>query len=99
MNTQLDVYEPLRYEKPLKDPYAWLHRTYDAALTIMVLILMVMGFSWLQTKDLEAQLADRNAEVTKYSALLAACMNGGTLYDQRSDTAHFCDKVVSVKHP
>lgn len=99
MNTKFDVYKPLLYEKPLKDPYAWLDRTYGALLTIMVLILMVMGFSWLQTQDLEAQLADRNAEVTRYSALLAACMNGGTLYDQRSDTAHFCDKVVSVKHP
>lgn len=99
MNTKFDVYKPLLYEKPLKDPYAWLDHTYNATLTIMTLIVIIFGITWLQTKDLEAQLADRNAEVTRYSALLAACMNGGTLYDQRSDTAHFCDKVVSVKHP
>ena len=28
---------------------------------------------------------------------LAACMNGGAVYDKASDTAHFCGKVVSVK--
>ena len=28
---------------------------------------------------------------------LAACMNGGAVYDKASDTAHFCGKVTSVK--
>ena len=99
MNTKFDVYEPLRYKKPLKDPYTWLDHTYNAIVTILTLIAVIFGITWLQTKDLEAQLEDRKAEVTKYSALLATCMNGGTLYDQRSDTAHFCDRVISVKHP
>ena len=40
MNTQLDVYEPLRYEKPLKDTYAWLHRTYDATMRMSTMIVM-----------------------------------------------------------
>lgn len=60
-------------------------------LTIAALALWVLGLS----HKLEVQ----TAKVMHFSGLLAACMNGRPLFDRSTNTAHFCDRVISITNP
>lgn len=67
-----------------------------AEVTAGILILIGLH-GWMQYRDARDALHEQRARTQLVAANLAACMNGGAVYDKASDTAHFCGKVVSVK--
>ena len=61
-------------------------------------ILILLGLhGWMQYRDADAALQEQRHRTHIAASNLAACMNGGAIYDKASDTAHFCEKVHSVK--
>lgn len=93
MNTQLDI-----YEHKLDEPnYA--ARIIDAAVIILGCFGVLGVYTLAQNLDLQDEMEAQKQVTARYSRLLAACMNGGVLWDKASNTAHFCNKVVSVKNP
>ena len=67
-----------------------------AEVTAGILVLLSLH-GWMQYRDARDALHEQRARTQLVAANLAACMNGGAVYDKASDTAHFCGKVVSVK--
>ena len=67
-----------------------------AEVTVGILVLLSIH-GWMQYRDARDALHEQRARTQLVAANLAACMNGGAVYDKASDTAHFCGKVVSVK--
>ena len=87
--------EPLQ---PRPAPALW-EKFIDAAVIILGCFGLLGVYTLAQNLDLQDQLAAQERATQHYSGLLAACMNGQVLWDKNSNTAHFCDKVVSVKNP
>ena len=67
-----------------------------AEVTAGILVLLSLH-GWMQYRDARDALHEQRARTQLVAANLAACMNGGAVYDKASDTAHFCGKVTSVK--
>lgn len=81
----------------------WL-KVIDAAVTIGWLVAFLAIITWAQNRDQVAELEHQaalvkqhEAEAERYSAMLAECMSGGTLFDKTSSTAFFCDRPTEVK--
>lgn len=82
-------------------PLRYLQYVIEAALAICILIVTI---AFMQNKDLEDQLEDREkafkqskAEAAKYSSLLAECLNGGTVVDHANNIAYFCNRPLELK--
>ena len=60
-----------------------------------------LGYLVLHLWEQNAQLRDNAKTHEKmsfnYSYMLASCMNGGTLYDKKSNTAFFTSKATAIK--
>ena len=67
-----------------------------AEVTAGILVLLSLH-GWMQYRDARDALHEQRARTQLVAANLAACMNGGAVYDKATDTAHFCGKVTSVK--
>ena len=67
-----------------------------AEVTAGILVMLSLH-GWMQYRDARDALHEQKARTSLVAANLAACMNGGAVYDKASDTAHFCGKVTSVK--
>ena len=67
-----------------------------AEVTVGILVLLSLH-GWMQYRDARDALHEQRARTQLVAANLAACMNGGAVYDKATDTAHFCGKVTSVK--
>ena len=67
-----------------------------AEVTAGILVLLSLH-GWMQYRDARDALHEQKARTRLVAANLAACMNGGAVYDKATDTAHFCGKVTSVK--
>ena len=67
-----------------------------AEVTVGILILLSL-YGWVGYRDATDALEDEKRQSMILASNLAACMNGGAVYDKASDTAHFCGKAVSVK--
>ena len=65
-------------------------------VTVGILILLSL-YGWVGYRDATDALEAEKRQSMIVAANLAACMNGGAVYDKASDTAHFCGKVTSVK--
>ena len=65
-------------------------------VTVGILILLSL-YGWMGYRDATDALEDEKRQSMILASNLAACMNGGAVYDKASDTAHFCGKVTSVK--
>ena len=65
-------------------------------VTVGILILLSL-YGWVGYRDATDALEDEKRQSMILASNLAACMNGGAVYDKASDTAHFCGKVTSVK--
>lgn len=65
-------------------------------VTVGILILLSL-YGWVGYRDTTDALEDEKRQSMILASNLAACMNGGAVYDKASDTAHFCGKVTSVK--
>ena len=87
--------EPLQ---PRPEPAMW-ERGIDAAVIILGCFGLLGIYTLAQHLDLQDEMEAQKQVTARYSRLLAACMNGGVLWDKASNTAHFCNKVVSVKNP
>ena len=80
---------------------ATVQRIIEGALFICCILLIV---AVMQNRDLEDQVKSQKAtaahhkkEATKYSGLLAECLNGGAMVDKASDTAFFCNRPLELK--
>ena len=72
--------------------------TLRTAAEVVVGILVLLSLhGWMQYRDARDALHEQRARTQLVASNLAACMNGGAVYDKASDTAHFWGKVVSVK--
>ena len=61
-------------------------------------ILILLGLhGWMQYLDADAALQEQRHRTKVVASNLAACMNGGAVYDRATDTAHFCERVHSVR--
>ena len=67
-----------------------------AEVTVGILILLSL-YGWVGYRDATDALEDEKRQSMILASNLAACMNGGAVYDRASDTAHFCERVHSVK--
>ena len=65
-------------------------------VTVGILILLSL-YGWVGYRDATDALEDEKRQSMILASNLAACMNGGAVYDKATDTAHFCGKVTSVK--
>ena len=65
-------------------------------VTVGILILLSL-YGWVGYRDTTDALEDEKRQSMILASNLAACMNGGAVYDKATDTAHFCGKVTSVK--
>jgi len=86
--------EPLRFEVPHK------RRLFESALDATVIIGVILFFAllaWMSLRDAEAAVEFHKQQATRYSAMLAQCMNGKVLFDKTHDTAYFCGKTLEVK--
>ena len=67
------------------------------AIEVAAGILILLGFhGWAQYMDADAALQEQIYRTKVAASNLAACMNGGAVYDRATDTAHFCERVHSV---
>ena len=67
-----------------------------AEVTAGILVLLSLH-GWMQYRDARDALHEQRARTQLVAANLAACMNGGAVYDRATDTAHFCERVHSVR--
>lgn len=74
-------------------------RLIDAAVTLLTIVGIVALLGWMQARDYEDQVKLHQERVLSYGATLAACMNGGTLWDALNETAYFCSKPLELKKP
>ena len=65
-------------------------------VTVGILILLSL-YGWVGYRDTTDALEDEKRQSMILASNLAACMNGGAVYDKATDAAHFCGKVTSVK--
>ena len=65
-------------------------------VTVGILVLLSL-YGWVGYRDATDALEDEKRQSMILASNLAACMNGGAVYDRASDTAHFCGRVTSVK--
>ena len=71
-----------------------LRTTIEVTAGILVLLSL---YGWVGYRDATDALEDEKRQSMILASNLAACMNGGAIYDKASDTAHFCEKVHSVQ--
>ena len=70
-------------------------RIIDGCILIGGLLLLLTLWSWMQERD--AQDATPTHQEAAYAAMLAECMNGGTLVDHSTNTAYFCSRPTEIK--
>ena len=85
--------EGLLWETDRPPPIGW-RPVIEVTVGILVLLSL---YGWVGYRDATDALEDEKRQSTILASNLAACMNGGAVYDKASDTAHFCGKVTSVK--
>ena len=85
--------EGLLWETDRPPPIGW-RPVIEVTAGILILLSL---YGWVGYRDATDALEDENRQSTILAANLAACMNGGAVYDKATDTAHFCGKVTSVK--
>lgn len=85
--------EGLMWETDSPPPIGWRP---VIEVTVGILILLSL-YGWVGYRDATDALEDEKRQSMILASNLAACMNGGAVYDKASDTAHFCGKVTSVK--
>lgn len=85
--------EGLMWETDSPPPIGWRP---IIEVTVGILILLSL-YGWVGYRDATDALEDEKRQSMILASNLAACMNGGAVYDKASDTAHFCGKVTSVK--
>lgn len=85
--------EGLMWETDSPPPIGWRP---IIEVTVGILILLSL-YGWVGYRDTTDALEDEKRQSMILASNLAACMNGGAVYDKASDTAHFCGKVTSVK--
>ncbi len=72
--------------------------TLRTAAEVTAGILILLGLhGWAQYMDADAALQEQIYRTKVVASNLAACMNGGAVYDRATDTAHFCERVHSVR--
>ena len=71
-----------------------LRTTIEVVVGILILLSL---YGWVGYRDATDALEDEKRQSMILASNLAACMNGGAVYDKATDTAHFCGKVTSVK--
>lgn len=81
-------------------------RLLDAAFVVLVLCGLIALLCWMQARDYEDQVRLHQEQVRaqeevaiSYGATLAACMNGGALWDAIGQTAYFCSKPLALENP
>ena len=85
--------EGLMWETDSPPPIGW-----RPIIEVVVGILILLSlYGWVGYRDATDALEDEKRQSMILASNLAACMNGGAVYDNASDTAHFCGKVTSVK--
>ena len=85
--------EGLMWETDSPPPIGWRP---IVEVTVGILILLSL-YGWVGYRDATDALEDEKRQSMILASNLAACMNGGAVYDKATDTAHFCGKVTSVK--
>ena len=85
--------EGLMWETDSPPPIGW-RPVIEVAVGILILLSL---YGWVGYRDATDALEDEKRQSMILASNLAACMNGGSVYDKASDTAHFCGKVTSVK--
>ena len=85
--------EGLLWETDRPPPIGW-RPIIEVVVGILILHCL---YGWVGYRDATDALEDEKRQSMILASNLAACMNGGAVYDKASDTAHFCGKVVSVK--
>ena len=85
--------EGLLWETDRPPPIGW-----RPIIEVVVGILILLSiYGWVGYRDATDALEDEKRQSMILASNLAACMNGGAVYDKATDTAHFCGKVTSVK--
>ena len=74
-------------------------RLIDAAILLLVLLCLGGLLSTWSNASANEQAEQHKAAAGRYSAMLAECLNGGTLYDKASNTAYFCSKPIELVNP
>ena len=85
--------EGLLWETDRPPPIGW-RPVIEVTVGILVLLSL---YGWVGYRDATDALEDEKRQSMILASNLAACMNGGAVYDKATDTAHFCGKVTSVK--
>ena len=85
--------EGLMWETDSPPPIGW-RPIIEVVVGILVLLSL---YGWVGYRDATDALEDEKYQSMILASNLAACMNGGAVYDKASDTAHFCGRVTSVK--
>ena len=85
--------EGLLWETDRPPPIGW-RPVIEVTAGILVMLSL---HGWMQYRDARDALEDEKRQSMILASNLAACMNGGAVYDKATDTAHFCGKVTSVK--
>ena len=85
--------EGLMWETDSPPPIGW-RPIVEVVVGILVLLSL---YGWVGYRDATDALEDEKRQSMILASNLAACMNGGAVYDKATDTAHFCGKVTSVK--
>lgn len=74
-------------------------RLIDAAILLVVLLCLGGLLSTWSNANANEAAEQHKAAAGRYSAMLATCLNGGTLYDKTSNTAIFCGKAIELVNP
>ena len=82
--------EGLLWETDRPPPIGW-RPVIEVTAGILILLSL---YGWVGYRD---ALHEQKARTSLVAANLAACMNGGEVGCEATDTAHFCGKVTSVK--
>ena len=85
--------EGLMWETDSPPPIGW-RPVIEVAVGILILLSL---YGWVGYRDATDALEDEKRQSMILASNLAACMNGGAVYDKASDTAHFYEKVHSVQ--
>lgn len=85
--------EGLMWETDSPPPIGWRP---IIEVTVGILILLSL-YGWVGYRDATDALEDEKRQSMILASNLASCMNGGAVYDRATDTAHFCERVHSVR--
>lgn len=85
--------EGLLWETDRPPPIGW-RPVIEVTVGILILISL---YGWVGYRDATDALEDEKRQSMILASNLAACMNGGAVYDRATDTAHFCERVHSVR--